>query len=271
MIQCQSNLRQFYMADALYMNRYRGWHMPGWTGNGSSGAPAAFMSAATLDGLDIWTDLEDFRKTLSIVWLANKGPNKVAWRAYIPKERLCPEMIRGFADLHVADAQSGWKDMYVNYSYGMNTDGVDFNPNNASDPVYQPLKAPQCDIIWDDPTQRPNGLSFHGFKNTQVKRGAEKIFFADAMYWWINEWGSGVQPGWRGKISNYDVTKETTHQSFAGGDTERTVAWRHKKNLANVCYFDGHCEAVRKDAFTQKDPANPNNLIPNYRMWRVLE
>src|SRR6185503_19618247 len=110
------------------------------------------------------------------------------------------------------------------------------------DPVYNPQRAPQCDVQLDNLV--PAKLSFHGFRNSQVRRPADKIFLADAMYFWINEWGSGVNPGWQGKISNYDITKETTHTSYPGGNTERTVAWRHKKRLANVCFFDGHVEAV---------------------------
>src|SRR5882672_9752632 len=69
-IQCQSNLRQFFMADAIYMNRYKGWHLPGWTGGGASGAPNAFIpNTAQFSGVDYWTSMEELRKTLSIVWL----------------------------------------------------------------------------------------------------------------------------------------------------------------------------------------------------------
>ncbi len=272
-IQCQSNLRQFFMADAMYMNRYKGWHIPGWTGGGGAGAPQPFSTLAS--GQSIWSDMEDVRKTLQIVWLNNTNgpggtPAHVQWRAYLPKERLCPEAVRGFSDLHQADAASGWKDMYVNYFYGMNVDGVDVNPDSAADPVYNPAKAPQCDTALDNPPFAPPPKSVHGFRNSQVKRPAEKIFFCDAMYWWVNEWGSGVQPGWRGKISNYDVTKEVTHKNYAGGDTERTVAWRHIKfTYANVCFFDGHVEAVHKQRFTTKDSAG--KLVPNLTMWRVME
>src|SRR5438552_12006008 len=53
LVQCQSNLRQFFMADAFYMNRYKNWHLPGWTGNGTGGAPQPFMSGAQFNGLDI--------------------------------------------------------------------------------------------------------------------------------------------------------------------------------------------------------------------------
>ena len=54
-------------------------------------------------------------------------------------------------------------------------------------------------------------------------------------------------------------------------DSERTVAWRHKKTLANVCFFDGHVEGVSKDRFTIKDAAAPGGIGPNKQIWRVME
>jgi prepilin-type N-terminal cleavage/methylation domain-containing protein/prepilin-type processing-associated H-X9-DG protein len=272
-IQCLSNLRQFYMADAMYLSRFKGWHMPGATGS-------AMTSSGTLakDGSDFWSSMEELRRTLQIAYLPNKGAAAQAWAGYLPKERLCPDMVRGWNDLHTADALSGWKDMYVNYSYGMNIDGADYG-NGAADVVYNIAKAPQADWNLNNPVVNPGHMSFHGFKNSQVKRGAEKILFADAMFWFVNEWGSGVQPGWKGQVSTYDRVGERPHSTAAGNgnlpdgasfNSERTVAWRHgKKTLANIVFFDGHGESVSKDRFVTKD--STGNVIPNYRMWRVLE
>jgi len=50
------------MADQFYMNRYKNWHLPGWTGGGTAGAPKPFSSFAA--GQDVWSDMEDVRKTL---------------------------------------------------------------------------------------------------------------------------------------------------------------------------------------------------------------
>ena len=259
-VQCQSNLRQFFMADQNYMNRYRGWHMPGWVGGGATNG-----NLAGAQGWDIWTSLEELRRTIQIVWKPNKGPEAVGWRGYLPNNRLCPEMVRGWADVHKADAASGWVDLYVNYSYGMNVDGVDFNPTNLNDVVYNPTRYSQCLITL------PWNSAVHGFKNSQVKQSAEKIFLVDAMYWWVNRYGSGVQPGWKGRISNYDLTGERTHTgTVAAGayNSERTVAWRHK-GYANVVFFDGHGEQVRKDRFTMRDASG--KLIPNMKMWDVSQ
>src|SRR4051794_8040281 len=77
-VQCMSNLRQFFMADVQYMNRWKNWHLPGWTG--ATPAPNAFLSSAATKGIDYWTSMEEFRKSLQIVWLENAGPNSVAFR-----------------------------------------------------------------------------------------------------------------------------------------------------------------------------------------------
>src|SRR5689334_3710861 len=77
-----------------------------------------------------------------------------------------------------------------------------------------------------------------------------KTWLADALGLAINELGSGVSPGWKGRISNYDLTHESTGTgSLASGgqyDTTRTIAWRHRGG-ANVCFFDGHVAWLRKD------------------------
>ena len=140
LVQCQSNLRQFFMADSFYVNRYRGWHLPGWTGGGTAGAPNAFLNVPAMNGIDFWTSMEEFRKATAMPWLENTGANARPVRAYLVKERLCPEMIRGFQDLYngTNDPQTGFKDLYVDYSYGMNVEGVDYNKTNATDPVYNP-------------------------------------------------------------------------------------------------------------------------------------
>lgn len=122
---------------------------------------------------------------------------------------------------------------------------------------------------------------FHGFKPSQVKRPAEKLHFADAMYMVINVYGvgpnTGFYRGWNAVKSNYDQTQERPGSTSAGNGTlpdgsaynsMRTIAWRHKKG-ANVVFFDGHGEWMRKDRLYNKDAAG--NIIRNDRLWDVME
>src|SRR5256885_2206126 len=95
---------------------------------------------------------------------------------------------------------------------------------------------------------------FAGFKNTQVRRPAEKLFMADVLYIVINEQGFGplAPNSWSligssraGIESNYDIIKEQWNFGF-GYDSTRSIAWRHN-NYANVLFFDGHVAALCKD------------------------
>jgi prepilin-type processing-associated H-X9-DG protein len=150
--------------------------------------------------------------------------------------------------------------------------GVDYPITGLTDPVYDPVRAPQCNV------KPPNSIGYHGYKQKQVRRPAEKIFIADANWMVINELGSGIDPGRNGRISSYDLVKDRVKATGDGSidtvngkpfDAWRTIATRHRKG-ANVCFFDGHVEWVPQDRLTTIDPAS-GKLIANSQMWRVLE
>src|SRR5207237_6896283 len=139
--------------------------------------------------------------------------------------------------------------------------GVDIP--SVAPPPFGATEAGSFPDVWDaratqaSPTL-PVYKRFHGFKPSQVKRPGEKLQFADAMYMIINTYGVGPNtaqyPGWHKQLSNYDLTKETTNADTNGINTQRTIAWRHKKG-ANVVFFDGHGEWLPKDRLYNKDPA----------------
>jgi prepilin-type processing-associated H-X9-DG protein/prepilin-type N-terminal cleavage/methylation domain-containing protein len=262
-VQCQSNLRQLFTADVMYLNTYNSWHLYGWLGSGE----VTNMFGPTAQS---WAMHKEVRRTLGYpVFDDPKNTFQHDRRNYFPKKLFCPVAARGFDDETTINGNT----YVVNYSYGMNVNGVDAL---GSYPTFDPVRAPQVDGM---PAIPPNpGRPYnHVFKHKQVKQGAEKIFFADAMYYWLNEVGiqplySGGPTGWNGKLSNYDLVGERTHASnLPDGrayNSERTVAWRHRGG-ANVCFFDGHVEWVRKDGFSTTD--STGKLVPNPKMWRVLE
>src|SRR4051794_17871166 len=55
-IQCLSNLRQFAIADQMYVNQYAGWHMPGWWAWDHAYSAYKWY----------WAGLPEFRKALSM-------------------------------------------------------------------------------------------------------------------------------------------------------------------------------------------------------------
>ncbi len=90
----------------------------------------------------------------------------------------------------------------------------------------------------------------------------------------INTYGVGgvnqaTYPGWHNLKSNYDLTHESTSDGTGGTgiNTERSIAWRHKGG-ANVVFFDGHGEWMRKDRLYNKDASG--NIIRNDALWSVM-
>jgi prepilin-type processing-associated H-X9-DG protein len=143
----------------------------------------------------------------------------------------------------------------------MNVEGVDVGP--ALDAATAPYA--------DDAGMAPK-LAFHGYKDSMVRRPAEKLMFVDASWITVNESGSGVSPGWNGKISNYDIILDRTNTGTIPGvgayDSTRTTDWRHQ-GYANVCFFDGHVAALRKDEIYNLDSSG--NIVGNDALWKVLQ
>ena len=276
-IQCMSNLRQFAIADQMYVNQYN-WHMPGWWV--SDGAPAntqAFNAAFDRS----WPGITDFRKTLGMPILyplsvgyydavANPA-TKPGYRCYVTKKWTCPDALRAL-DASPPGGDPDTRQSYypIEYSYGMNVMGVDEIENAANTDVLDP-RATQASA-----SNTPVDKIFHGFKPSQVKSPGNKIHFADAMYYVINTYGCGGKgtsyAGWTGftSVCNYNFTGERVKGNtvpLGTVNSERTVAWRHRGG-ANVIFFDGHGEWVRSDLFTSKDASG--NIIRNDAIWSVM-
>jgi prepilin-type N-terminal cleavage/methylation domain-containing protein/prepilin-type processing-associated H-X9-DG protein len=250
--QCASNMRQFYYADLAYLNdNGNKWHLPG------------FWYLYRYDR--VWTGIQEFREGT-----ANPIVDQtLAARCYVLKKWYCPEAARGLTPTWV-----GGQALYpMNYSTGMNVEGVDSpktdggtdNGTSAADPNVAPWA--------DDVTLQANPATkygaFHGYLATAVRRSADKLMFVDATWIVVNEQGSG----WRtnGPIMNYDMTQERTNSgNMPGGkyDTTRGTAWRHD-GMANVCFFDGHVAALRKDEIYNIDSSG--KLVGNDALWKVMQ
>jgi prepilin-type processing-associated H-X9-DG protein len=100
----------------------------------------------------------------------------------------------------------------------------------------------------------PNGDSFVGYLRTQVHSPSDKLMFADAMDWIINQGGVAYINGNQFK---YDVYGETTVSA-----NQKTVAWRHR-GYVNVCFFDGHAAPVSKEQITHQTPDDLRPVIWN--------
>jgi prepilin-type N-terminal cleavage/methylation domain-containing protein/prepilin-type processing-associated H-X9-DG protein len=267
-VQCMSNLRQFAVADQMYVNQYN-WHMPGWWPQASS--PNAYNAYGRY-----WAGITDFRKSLAMTVIyplsvgysdpAGSDPlvTKPGYRCYVPRKWYCANAVKAF---NAAGPDPVTNEYYfpIHYSYGMNVMGVDIPEHAANADVIDPRATQAAQTT-------PYYKRFHGFKPSQVKKPGEKLHFADAMYFVVNVYGvgpnTGTYPGWHRMKSSYDVTGESTDNDTNGINTQRSVAWRHKKG-ANVVFFDGHGEWLRGDQLTSKDATGA--LTKNVRLWNVMD
>ena len=246
-IKCASNLRQFYMADLVYVQDTKGWHLPGYWGQDSDNN----IYART------WPGIEEFRDGTAnpIIDTSSNNPNGDNIFCYVLQKWYCPMAQRGITTY--VDNETGLTLVPMNYSYGMNVEGVDLGANlNAALASYaDDSQAPAGSVNW----------GFHGYTVSNVRRPAIKLMFTDASSVVVNETGSGVSPGWNGKISNYDQAGDRV--TAGAYDTNRTTAWRHD-GTANVCFFDGHVDSLRKDQIYNTDSSG--NIVGNDTLWQPL-
>jgi prepilin-type processing-associated H-X9-DG protein/prepilin-type N-terminal cleavage/methylation domain-containing protein len=255
-IKCASILHQFLVADQMYLNDWKGFHLPAFLGN-------------TTEASNMWTANVHFRRTLNLrtielteVQATPPGPftpGTTFFAGYVTRDWVCPQATR-LLDKVVVNNR-GQQLFPPQPQYGMNVEGISADPNLVPPPT--PWAVP------DDPLLgSKRGSGCFGYKRAQVRRPAEKLRFADGMTvnnasapGVLDRSGSGVFPGTNGKISNYDDVQERVGVgTLPGGrayDATRMTVWRHR-GRANVAFFDGHCASLREDE------------IANDKLWVVL-
>jgi prepilin-type processing-associated H-X9-DG protein/prepilin-type N-terminal cleavage/methylation domain-containing protein len=277
-IQCASNLRQFGIADMMYLNNNHNWHMPCfWGPYAPNRTFTGFIDFRRTLGMPILNPQDDVAGTTPTGGASTPGDS--AWCYVLPKWS-CPKALRGgFSGAQVYYLPLQMWLVPMQYSYGMNVEGVDDFTGAGSAPSstaagpdtkdsYDVANFPQCNTNLDTGiatlTYRaafPSAIgSIHGYRSSQVRRPSEKLFMADALWIAINENGAGLTLFTN---ENYDVIGESNKSS-----AQRSVAWRHL-GKANVLYFDGHVSALRHDELTTRDPASTGNIIGNDKLWKV--
>lgn len=214
--QCMANLRQLGTAEGMYLNDFKRWHLPVRQPQAQSTGNAAANTA--------WNYNVYFRKAL----LGNNREVKGANVLQVPPLFLCP-----------SSPQYDNGGTQINGVYGLNETNIDETPGNAVTPWAAPL---------------PDGVAFVGYSRNQIHSPAEKLMFADAVDWQINQ-----------AATNYIQTNKfrwDVYGDLANSNNQHSVAWRHR-GYANVCFFDGHVEHVPKDRLTHQSPEDLRPLIWN--------
>ena len=266
-IKCASILRQFLVADQMYLNDWKGFHLPAFLGNRA-------------ESFNMWSANVHFRGALKLPTIeANEvqaplppgpfTPGTNYFAGYVTKGWVCPQATRLLEGVVVNTR--GEQLFPPQLQYGMNVEGISADPNLVNNPTRW--------AVPDDPALgSKRGWGFFGYKGT-VKRAAEKLRFADGMTvntaggpGVLDKSGSGVFPGTNGKISNYDqVQDRLAVGTLPGGgayDASRMTVWRHRGG-ANVAFFDGHCAWLRKDEIYARDDAG--KIITNDKLWVVMK
>jgi prepilin-type processing-associated H-X9-DG protein/prepilin-type N-terminal cleavage/methylation domain-containing protein len=268
-IKCASILRQFADADQMYLNEWKDFHLPAFLGN-------------TREASNMWSANVHFRRALNLrtielneVAVTPPGPpptpGRTSYAGYLTKGWLCPQATR-LLD-RVVTNDKGEQLFPPQPQYGMNVEGISADPNLVPQPTRW--------AVPDDPALgSKRGSGCYGYKRAQVRRSAEKLRFADGMTinlvggpGVLDKSGSGAFPGTNGKVSNYDQVQERvggvgTLPDGTAFDATRMTVWRHKGG-ANVAFFDGHCQWLRKDEIYTRD--DTGKIVTNDKLWVVLK
>jgi prepilin-type processing-associated H-X9-DG protein len=252
-------LRQFLIADQIYLNDSKGFHLPAFLGNKAEAS-------------NTWSANVHFRRALNqraIETTEVQATPTTIYDGYVTKDLLCPQAPR-LVDKVVVN-NKGQQLFPPQPQYGMNVEGISADPNLVPQPTRW--------AVPDDPALgSKRGSGCFAYKGTQVRRPAETLRFADGMTVFpgggvcmLDKSGSGAFPGTNGQISNYDQVQERVGVgTLPGGeayDATRMIVWRHR-GRANVAFFDGHVESLRKDEIYARD--DTGKIVTNDKLWLVL-
>jgi len=168
-LRCASILRQFLVVDQMYLNDWKGFHLPAFLGN-------------TTEASNMWSANVHFRRALNLRTIELNevaatppgpppAPGTTSYAGYLTKNLLCPQATR-LLD-RVVTNDKGEQLFPPQPQYGMNVEGISADPNLVPNPTWW--------AVPDDPALgSKRGSGCFGYKRAQVRRPAEKLRFADA-------------------------------------------------------------------------------------------
>lgn len=205
---CLSTIRQFGVANQMYMADFRDWNLPGYWGwsQSSGGWPT---STAPMPPAD--TTRHYWFQTWALTRYMNlTGQSSVESGRY-PAGLICP------------DASMSWD--------RKNTDGYTIHNSYGYNYTQLPgLPARLAPTYWN------------AFRRSEVLLPAEKIMMADGTSEGLNVYAGGTKPNSTLRYFDPYFGGEVHEAPDKGG----AVAYRHQKG-ASVLYFDGHAAYMKMD------------------------
>ncbi len=180
-LQCASTLRQFAAANQMYISENRGYCLPAYQEYDPGASPTVGGGARASNW---WSANFAFRKNMGFTkWhlASNATPDyplitdftpsqsagtTSAFNGYLPAGFVCPMAVRFLS----TTVRSNYAQEYfpTQVIYAMNVEGISDKPNSATFTNRTP---------WAITRGSPNfGLGVFGYKSSQVKRSAEKLF-----------------------------------------------------------------------------------------------
>jgi prepilin-type processing-associated H-X9-DG protein/prepilin-type N-terminal cleavage/methylation domain-containing protein len=248
-VQCASGLRQFGLANGMYVAEQKGWCVPIKTNSGSNTDTATFGTLSYIP----WYMNPVMRKHLLMPMLPitkSGGASYLTqdWVDNWNKGLLCPEGIVS------QELRKGT----ITHSYGWNRTTLGYI---------------------GDPTRTARRLSdaFNAglyVKASQVKRSAEKIQMMDGNWFYLEgPWMNNTSPTASASSNRVEtlaspadwrVKWDLFGDREPGGAIPIMVEYRHKQG-ANVLFYDGHVSWMAKQDIHGSDP------MTNGRIWNILD
>lgn len=245
-VQCASSMRQFGLANAMYVSAYKGWCVPIKTAlNSVIALQKGPYYSATLNYIP-WYANPDFRKHLSMpcppVTRTGGGTNYSTsdWLENWNKNLLCPEAV----------VSQEIKKGTITHCYGFNRESIG-QPNSLT-------------------TAFNNGLFV---KITQIKRSAEKMQMTDGTWFYLegvttSGAGNDTPADYRTRWDKFGEREPGAATPY--GNAPIVVAYRHKEG-ANVLFYDGHVSWLPKKEIHRVDETTQTpDTVFNSKLWSIL-
>ncbi len=243
LVQCAAVQKQIGNATLYYVLEHNSWYLPH---SMPLGDPPGTNDEPPYEEQMLWFFNPGFRIGLGLP--AHRNREDRFFEHNVPQDYVCPKATLAKHDTslwagHSIEYSDAVKELHsINYSYGYNSTHLT--------------------------NHRELGDQYRGYRESHIRRPADKLAFADSVDW--NIFGSHrYNDRYARNGENYDY-------SYSTGDGSG-VAWRHRQRgrhgYINVSFFDGHVESLSDEKVVVPTDRPAFELVQTiqWRLWSVLD